>query len=190
MTRSIILAAASVAALAVASPAFAQDTAVVAAPVAASAAPVGGRIEVLAGYDRLGAYGSHKSGLAYGLGAGFDFAVGTTASLGIDAEIADSTAKIRGGGITVKASRDLYIGGRASFAVAPQANLYVKAGYTNARISIPALDDGQNFDGWRVGVGGQYSLNGKMYVGGEYRYSNYEHRLNRNQLVATFGTRF
>ena len=31
---------------------------------------------------------------------------------------------------------------------------------------------------------------GKAYVGGEYRYSNYEHGLARNQVALTLGTRF
>jgi outer membrane immunogenic protein len=92
----------------------------------------------------------------------------------------------------VKSGRDLYAGGRVSFAVSPTANLYVKGGYTNARFKA---DDGvdsvsENFDGYRLGAGGQLNVSGKAYVGAEYRYSNYEDGLSRNQVALTVGTRF
>ena len=92
----------------------------------------------------------------------------------------------------VKAGRDLYAGGRVSVAVSPTANLYVKGGYTNARYKA---DDGfdsvsENFGGYRLGAGGQMTVSGKAYVGAEYRYSNYEHGLERNQVALTVGTRF
>ena len=78
----------------------------------------------------------------------------------------------------VKAGRDLYAGGRVSFAVSPTANLYVKGGYTNARFKATDGVDSfsENFDGFRLGAGGQIAVSGKAYVGGEYRYSNYEAR--------------
>jgi outer membrane immunogenic protein len=34
------------------------------------------------------------------------------------------------------------------------------------------------------------TVSGKAYVGAEYRYSNYEHGLARNQVAMTVGTRF
>ena len=64
--------------------------------------------------------------------------------------------------------RDLYAGGRVSFAVAPNANLYVKGGYTNARFKATAgsVSESANFDGYRLGAGGQLGIGGKAYVGG------------------------
>jgi outer membrane immunogenic protein len=57
-----------------------------------------------------------------------------------------------------------------TFAVSPRANLYVKGGYTNARLKIEEYC-ADNGDGFRRGRG-QYLISEKTYVGAEYRYSN------------------
>nr|NUR37352.1 outer membrane beta-barrel protein [Sphingomonas sp.] len=169
---------AAAAALAFAAPAMAQGA-------AAPAAPAGFRIELLAGYDHAGTDGFHKDGVLFGAGAGYDLAVAHTVSLGVDAEITGATGNKDG----VKAGRDLYAGGRISFAVAPKADLYVKGGYTNGRITEEGFG-GENLDGWRVGVGGQLLVGGGSYVGLEYRYSNYEQNVDRHQAAVTVGHRF
>jgi outer membrane immunogenic protein len=170
----MIMFAAGAAALSLAAPAMAQD----------KTAPAGFRLEALAGWDRPSADGQHASGFVYGAGAGYDFAVGGTISLGVDAEASDSTASDSG----LDAGRDLYAGGRVNFGVSPKANLYIKGGYTNARVS--GFGSGENLDGFRAGVGGQYVFTGKAYVGAEYRYSNYQSDFTRHQVVLTLGTRF
>lgn len=209
MKKFVSLLSLSVAALA-ATPAAAQ-----------TAAPTGGRVEVLLGYDRVSynledTFGVddslHMSGVLYGIGIGYDFAVSNSVSLGVDLEVADSTAdrkeefvgEIEGfdvdGAAKISTGRDLYAGVRATFAASPKANLYVKAGYTNARLkgSIEGTIDGEpvdesdgaNGDGFRVGLGGQYAISANSFVGVEYRYSNYEHNFSRNQVAATLGIRF
>jgi outer membrane immunogenic protein len=170
------------AAMLAATPALAQD----------AVAPTGGRVEALVGYDKVKALGEMDGGVLFGIGAGYDFAVNRAVSIGADVEATESTQKERSGAIEVKAGRDLYAGGRVNFAVSPTANLYVKGGYTNARFKA---DDGidsfsRNFDGYRLGAGGQLALSGKTYVGSEYRYSNYEDGLSRHQVALTVGTRF
>lgn len=192
MKKIVSLLGLSVAAIA-ATPAAAQD-----APVA-NAAPVGARVEALVGYDAIridledfGIDDSFKdSGILYGIGAGYDFPVGGMA-LGVDVEATDSTAKEGDDFSSVKAGRDLYAGVRATFPVSPTANLYVKGGYTNARFKgeIGGDSDSSNADGFRLGLGGQIGISGKAYVGGEYRYSNYEADLSRHQFALTLGTRF
>lgn len=167
--------AAAAAALAFASPAMAQSV----------AAPAGPRIEALIGYDRPGIDGFHASGLLFGIGAGYDLPVGNAVSLGIDVEASDSTAKKAG----TSTGRDLYAGGRVNIAVSPKANVYLKAGYTNARFKESGFG-GANFDGIRAGIGGQITVSGKAYVGAEYRYSNYELGVDRHQVALTLGTRF
>ncbi|MGH6783773.1 MAG: outer membrane protein, partial [Sphingomicrobium sp.] len=119
------------------------------------------------------------------VGAGYDFAVGNGAALGVDVEASDSTTDVD----IVSTGRDLYAGARATFAVSPTANVYVKGGYTNARIKADGLGSA-NGDGFRLGAGAQLSIGGKAYVGGEYRYSNYESDFSRHQLAAVIGTRF
>ena len=168
--------AAAAAALAFATPAMAQD---------APAAPAGFRVEALVGWDRPSIDGFHDNGVLFGVGAGYDVAVGQAVSLGVDVEASDSTAKKSG----VSTRRDLYAGGRVNFAVAPNANVYVRGGYTNARFKLEDVGSG-NADGFRVAGGGQFGIGGKAYVGGEYRYSNYEAGISRNQVALTVGTRF
>jgi len=167
--------AAGAAALSFAMPAMAQGS--------DATAPAGFRIEALAGWDHPSADGQHADGFLFGAGAGFDFAVGHAVSLGVDVEASDSTAKQSG----IKAGRDLYAGGRINFGLSSKANLYLKGGYTNGRVS--GFGSGDNLDGFRVGAGGQYVFSGKTYVGAEYRYSNYQSDFSRHQVVLTVGTR-
>lgn len=182
MRKTLILAAVS--AVVVATPAFAQT---------APGAPVGPRVEALVGYDSVKALGETDDGFLYGIGAGYDFAVGNAVSLGVDVEATDSTQKIGNDTIYVKSGRDLYAGGRISYALSDRANLYVKGGYTNARFkaSDGVITAADNSDGWRLGAGAQFRLTGKSYVGGEYRFSDYEGGdLKRHQVALTLGTRF
>lgn len=182
MKKILFATAASVAFLA-ATPALAQD----------AAAPVGPRVEALVGYDKLKVDGESDGGVLFGLGAGYDFAVGTGVSLGVDIEASESTQEEGDEDIAeVKAGRDLYAGGRVNIAVSPTANVYLKGGYTNARFKATDGVDtyAENADGFRLGAGGQLGIGGKAYVGGEYRYSNYEAGLTRHQVALTVGTRF
>ena len=160
--------------------------AIAATPAAAqTAAPTGARVEALVGYDIVSFAGEDEGGILFGVGAGYDFAVGNTAALGVDVEASDSTTDY--GPVTT--GRDLYAGLRATFAVSPRANIYVKCGYTNARLKVEDFG-GANGDGFRLGAGAQFLIAGKAYVGGEYRYSNYESDFSRHQIAATIGTRF
>lgn len=176
-------------------------TAALAATPALAQAPQGPRVEALVGYDAprirvndSGINGTFKDeGVVYGVGAGYDFALGNRASLGVDVEASDSTVKETNIAGTLKAERDLYAGGRVSLPLgADGSNVYLKGGYTNARFSAEsgALRAKQDLDGYRIGGGAQFALAGKAYVGGEYRFSDYENDVRRHQVVATVGTRF
>ncbi len=48
--------------------------------------PSGPRVEALVGYDRVKAVGEKDGGVLFGIGAGYDFAVGNGVSLGADVE--------------------------------------------------------------------------------------------------------
>lgn len=181
MNKTVIFAA--LAATSIAAPAFAQAT----------PTPVGPRLEAIAGYDVVKSDGSKEDGALFGLGVGYDVAVSQGVTVGADAEASLSSVKDEFlPGEEIKAGRDLYAGGRVSFAVADNANIYVKGGYTNAKVKYDGSlgNDSTNLDGYRLGLGTQIGLGGKAYAGAEYRYSNYEEGVTRNQLVATVGTRF
>lgn len=176
--------------------------AIAATPAAAqTAAPAGPRVEALVGYDSVSLglndlvgidESIEQSGFLYGVGVGYDLPVGGM-SLGVDLEASDSTAELGAEDFgSYAAGRDLYAGVRATFPVSSFANLYVKGGYTNARFNAKFDGDSEaaNADGFRLGAGAQFVLSGKAYVGGEYRYSNYEADLSRHQFALTIGTRF
>lgn len=188
MNKRFVLTVAALSTTALAAPAMAQDNSTFTGP----------RIEALAGYD-ISKAGSDVDndlndeddqsidGFAYGVGVGYDVAVGSLV-LGAEAEFAGSTAKTEiedgdledlGFGAQLKSGRDLYLGARAGVLVGPDALLYVKGGYTNARFNLLA-DDGTteietnlDLDGFRVGAGAEYAMSENTFLKLEYRYSNY-----------------
>ncbi|MEO0031592.1 MAG: hypothetical protein RIS94_1350 [Pseudomonadota bacterium] len=178
-------------ALAVSAPAFAQEG----TPASGFAGP---RVEAIIGYDHNRS-GSTKDidtsanikqsidGLMYGAGIGYDVAAGNNLTLGAEAELTGSTAKWdNNNGVPntfnlgrVKASRDIYVGARAGYAVSPSTLVYLKGGYTNARFNLEGTDGTTNLnqrldtDGWRIGAGVEQKLGENMYAKVEYRYSKY-----------------
>ncbi|KKC24721.1 outer membrane protein [Sphingomonas sp. SRS2] len=174
--KKYVLAAALAAGFA--APAMAQD----------NAAFTGFRVEALLGYDNVNVSGlKNPDGVLFGVGIGYDLAVGGVV-VGLEADATDSTSKFKLVGPDIQTDRDLYIGGRVGTVVG-SGLLYVKAGYTNARLEQNG-SGGSNGDGVRAGLGYEYALSGKSFVKAEYRYSNYEAGLSRNQAVAAFGIRF
>jgi outer membrane immunogenic protein len=172
------------------------------------AAPVsGGRIEAIVGWDNnsvdlddFGFDDADRDGFLYGIRAGYDFGLSDTVSIGVDAEITDSTADVDlvdgNDFVDVNVGRDLYLGARVTGAVAENVNLYGMLGYTNARISADArvgtttFSDAANADGIRGGLGAQYYVASNVFVGLEYRYSNYEAGYSRHQVAGSLGFRF
>jgi len=180
---------------ALAAPAYAQDGPNFSGP----------RVEGIVGYDRAHVEGESTDGVLYGARVGYDVRAGR-AVLGIDGEITDSTTDecirdftIAGDRLCANAGRDLYVGGRVGAVVSRNAMVYGIAGYTNGRITLDYDDgatgaadfhDGRNLDGVRVGAGIQYALGRNAFVNAEYRYSNYEDGVSRNQVLGGFGVRF
>lgn len=204
---------------AVASPALAQDS---------NPTFTGPRVEAILGYDHVGA-GSNVDndngnddqsidGLLYGVGVGYDVAVGG-AVLGVEGEYTDSTAKSDRSDPTdqfgygrVNQGRDLYVGARAGILANPSTLVYVKGGYTNSKLGVLAGNTNQTtdtsfkLDGWRVGAGVERALNANTFAKIEYRYSNYTDAhidymdgstsrefdvdTDRHQVVASIGMRF
>ncbi len=173
----------------------------------------GPRVEVLGGYDTLrtgsdadtdtgdGLFdndGPDESvdGVNYGFGLGYDFNLNGIV-LGVEGEFMESTAEQDSDealnapfGYSIDVSRDLYLGARLGYQVAPSTLVYAKGGYTSTRVRA-AFEDGIdddnrdfNFDtaesveGYRVGAGVEQLLGdslgfGNAYAKLEYRYSNY-----------------
>jgi outer membrane immunogenic protein len=202
-----------------------------AAPALAQTNPTftGPRVEATLGYDHTGAGSSVSNdngrddqkidGLLYGGGIGYDIATSDNIVLGAEAELTGSTAKSDRNDYTsdfgygrVKQGRDIYVGARAGYVVAPTTMLYVKGGYTNSKLSVLAGSTSQTTDtnfklgGWRVGAGAEHAMGPNSYAKLEYRYSNYERGnidyatggtssrfdvdTDRHQVVASYGFRF
>jgi outer membrane immunogenic protein len=124
----------------------------------------------------------------------------------------DTTGFTTHGISNIDAGRDLYLGGRVGVKATPNTLAYVKAGYANAKMNVLATDNTTdvetdlNLDGWRAGVGVEQRVAGKVYVKGEYRYSQYQEGeveapsglegdrfdvdLDRHQFVVGVGARF
>jgi outer membrane immunogenic protein len=193
-----------------ATPAFAQE----------SAPFTGPHVEGIIGYDILKApdadIDNGADGLLYGINAGYDFQLGGAVA-GIEGEVTGATSNQRGSDLLLtgdsarlKTDRDLYVGARLGFAVAPSTMLYVKGGYTNAKISAryndgtnPIINEGVTLDGYRLGAGIEQKFNlfgPSGFVKAEYRYSNYKNLdfgaadidtdLDRHQILAGVGVRF
>ncbi|MGX7895665.1 outer membrane protein [Tsuneonella sp. HG222] len=207
-------------ALGMAAPAMAQDTGFSGPWVAA-----------VAGYDINKAGSSQDDGIntprdqnaegvVYGGAVGYDFDLGTMV-VGAEAELTDSTADSTYGdpyttfGLgSVDAGRDLYVGARAGFKVAPSTLLYAKGGYSNARFNYQGTDGSTIYatnidtDGFRLGAGVEQKMGSNAFAKLEYRYSNYSEGevdfeannvvdsdrfdidTDRHQVVASVGIRF
>jgi outer membrane immunogenic protein len=163
----------------------------------------GAHVEGLVGWDRVGANGGHDDDIGYGVVAGYDRQFGR-AIVGIEGEYSDSDVRACVGSTTVadprlcaKAGRDLSIGARVGTVVGGRALLYAGAGYTNAGFKLTS-DDGtaettlgsSHLDGVRLKAGAEYAVGSNAYVKAEYRYSNYEQGISRNQVLGGFGVRF
>lgn len=191
----------------------------------------GFRAEVVAGIDASRAGSSVDNdinenddqsidGLVYGAAVGYDYNAGGII-VGVEAELTDSTADtefddgdFEGFGLgDVDTGRDIYVGARVGALVSPQAMVYAKGGYTNARYNLNSSFDGEEFneridtDGYRLGAGLEYAFGTNTFAKLEYRYSNYSDAeldfegeapdielgdidTDRHQVVAGFGFRF
>ena len=180
-----LIAALAVSTAAIAAPAMAQDT---------DKAFSGAHVEAIGGWDRVQGEGAHDDGVLYGVGAGYDIRKGNVV-FGVEGEASDSTQKASNSGLTENAKRDLYVGGRIGTVVGGNNLIYAKAGYTNARYSVDGTATGVtlaqgNLDGVRVGAGVEHQLSSHTFLKAEYRYSNYEQGVSRNQVLGGFGVRF
>ena len=165
------------------------------------------RVEGIVGYDALTS-GEDSDGVVYGGTVGYDFPAGGV-TLGADAELTDSSIKgtegnvlVAGDSAQVRLGRDIYVGGRVGFPLSPQAQIYAKGGYTNARINTrytsgtTAIRENVDADGYRLGAGIEHKIGQRAYLKGEYRYSNYKEiedfdiDADRHQVVAGVGIRF
>ena len=168
---------------------------------AADAAFTGPRVEAHVGYDRLGTNNTtgNIDGVTYGVGVGYDHAFGG-AVVGVEVNAAlssiDDDATTAGSTFGVKAKRDLDASVRVGAVVGSRALIYGKVGYANSRFRATLVDAtgtvraSDNLEGVRAGVGVEYALGTNSFAKAEYRYTNYEQGVDRNQALIGVGFRF
>lgn len=161
------------------------------------------RAEVHGGWDHLSG-DVRKDGLVYGIGAGVDFRLGNTITIGVEgnadlSNVNECAGNVLAAGdeLCVSAGRDLSAVARVGVNVTSGTQIYALAGYTNGRFRIdydpangPATRTFDNLDGARVGAGVQHTLGGRLYSKLEYRYSNYEAGAERHQVIGGLGIAF
>lgn len=210
-----VLGAAIVATVAFASPALANDFA-------------GPRIEAHLGYDAQrtkltiveggdrDTLKDNDSGLLYGIGIGYDYAVTENQIIGLEANFDLSNVKecaeLYGEDRQcIKSKRDIEIAARFGTVVAKNVLLYAKLGYANGRTNISYVDfeeilDDYSYsfdrDGIRVGAGVEAKVSSNVYAKAEYRYTDYKNwklsdgadsvslGLSRHQVLGAIGYRF
>jgi outer membrane immunogenic protein len=160
---------------------FAVVAAVFAIALSGTAHAEGARIELHGGVDNFRALGSDRTDAVIGVGVGYDFSIGEKAFIGLEANIDESTSKFF--------KRDLNPNVRIGVKLNDATRLYALAGYTNQRIRVAGVGSA-NADGVRGGVGLERNFGERAYGKIEYRYSNYEAGLSRNQGLVGFGIRF
>lgn len=177
--------------------------AVVAATIAAPAFAGSFHAEAHGGWDRVSIAGANDDGVAYGVAAGYDFALGKNAFAGIEASADDSSTKecatnvlAIGDRACISAGRDLSVVARLGYNVEERSKVYALAGYANGRVKA-SYDDGTgvvsgsaDLDGLRLGLGVQLGMGSNLYAKAEYRYTNYESDFSRNQVLFGFGAEF
>jgi outer membrane immunogenic protein len=183
---------------------YALASVAVLAAAAAPASAEGFRAEIHGGWDHARAGGDGDSGIVYGIGAGYDFAISPKVELGLDLSADLSTMEECEAGVVVPgdracldAGRDLAAAVRLGYKVSPRGTVYALAGYTNARFRFDYTNpagvtarDGRNLDGFRLGAGYQHGFGDKAYGKVEYRYSNYENDVTRHQVLLGVGLNF
>ncbi|QAY78224.1 porin family protein [Sphingosinicella sp. BN140058] len=168
----------------------------------------GPRVEATIGWDQLrfdlaryGIAGTNKeSDIAWGLGVGYDLPLNANLIAGVEASVTFSDVdKAFSDGTTdygAHARRDLELSGRLGTRIGSNALLYGKLGYTNFRVGQETSSAGLtsvdtvNLDGVRLGTGIKVALSKAAYLKTEYRYSNYQDGVSRNDVVTGLGLRF
>lgn len=160
-------------------------------------------IQVQGGLDHVSADGASDSGVAYGVAVGYDLATSGSLFFGVEGSLDDSSAKdcvtdvdVEGDELCLKTGRDVSGVFRFGTNLGGGSQLYVLAGYTNARLKA-TYDDGEdsssigsNLEGVRFGAGYKHAFSEKLYGKIEYRYSNYEAGVTRQNVIAAVGMSF
>lgn len=154
-----------------------------------------------------------SDGVMLGVGVGYDVDLAglvVGAEAGIDWTLGDSRLQVGDVDTEVKLDygRDIEVGARVGKRIGRNLLLYAKGGYTNLRVNargtglidFDGVGDGGfrasgNLDGWRVGGGAEVALpagflGGAAYGKLEYRHSEYDADVSKDEALLALGFRF
>lgn len=175
------------------------------------------RVEALVGYDRLEGnyyeddtkYYDGYDGVGFGGEIGYDVAVSSKVLLGAYAGIGKSTQKqcdeIFGDDeLCQKAGVAYYAGARIGFPMGARSQLYLRGGYSHAKLQLDYDAAGtttdfstdESYSGYHLGGGAEYGIGGRAYVKGDLTITQYSTNeklydgVNFERVQATVGIGF
>lgn len=160
-----------------------------------------------------------RSDLGYGVTVGYDRQVTPTLIVGVEGGVTFSQGDYTSNGFpvgdTVHVRRDLSAAARIGTRVGSNALLYGKVGYSNLQLGVDTVQGGfdpaagfggvigagpgatatttygrRNYDGVLLGVGAEVGLTANTYLKTEYRYTDYQDGVARQNVLTGFGIRF
>ena len=156
----------------------------------ALAAPTGLRVTALAGLERTDAATrtGASDGVYYGGQLGYDWQLGSVIA-GIEGDLGGSSASQAIG--TRRADQGVFVSAAVRLAVPVTDSLrgFVRGGYAYHTVTY---DTGQAFhgSGWTLGGGGEVDLTERVFLRGEYRFSDYGRTVRGQQFLLGAGLRF
>jgi outer membrane immunogenic protein len=148
------------------------------------------RVAVIGGLERTdSAPGSGaEDGVYYGVQLGADWDLGGIKA-GVEAELGDSTANAPNSGNQANQSLFGNAAVRVAVPITDGTRVFVRGGYAYHKIDYAV---GPDFDGhgYTLGGGAEVDLGQRLFVRGEYRFSDYGQTVRGQQFLAGLGYRF
>lgn len=150
----------------------------------------GPRVALLVGLDRTDAApgAGASDGFFYGGQLGYDVAAGAFI-LGVEADASGSTASGRVGAVRSEQGLFATAAARVGVPVGDRLLPFVRGGYAYHEVDRDGAGN-LSSGGYTVGAGLEYGVGERLFLRGEYRFSDYGDRLRGQQFLAGAGLRF
>tara|TARA_B100001939_G_scaffold315853_1_gene301382 strand:- start:18752 stop:19312 length:561 start_codon:yes stop_codon:yes gene_type:complete len=126
-------------------------------------------------------------GFSYGGFFGYRSQMSNNLVLGLEARVGESTASIEEAGAKIDAGRQLGIDATIGTTLGSENNMLAFAfvGYENARLTLKeaGMEESEDLDGIRFGVGGEYALAQNLNLRATFAYTDYESDLRNIQFL-------